>query len=198
MNRKKKKQQTDNQGKNKKKQTDNQGDTEEVDHEEEQQAVEEEIETREAEVEEASIMMQDMEQIENDLNSLQDDSDEHPFKANGIDICALAESLIKGFSPLETLTKAELASIVAKIEADEVSSQDLKGIRKKKKTLKRVKAAVLDFVQKNCFCTQFAQQKWKMGRAYQKISNSAFDVPLSMYLQISTSIQLKFDSNVFV
>ena len=46
------------------------------------------------------------------------------------------------------LTKAELASIVAKIEADEVSSQDLKGIRKKKKTLKRVKAAVLDFVQK--------------------------------------------------
>ena len=111
-------------------QTDNQGDTEEVDHEEEQQAVEEEIETREAEVEEASIMMQDMEQIENDLNSLQDDSDEHPFKANGIDICALAESLIKGFSPLETLTKAELASIVAKIEADEVSSQDLKGIRR--------------------------------------------------------------------
>ena len=198
MNRKKKKQQTDNQGKNKKKQTDNQGDAEEVDHEEEQQAVEEEIETREAEVEEASIMMQDMEQIENDLNSLQDDSDEHPFKANGIDICALAESLIKGFSPLETLTKAELASIVAKIEADEVSSQDLKGIRKKKKTLKRVKAAVLDFVQKNCFCTQFAQQKWKMGRAYQKISNSAFDVPLSMYLQISPSIQLKFDSNVFM
>ena len=116
--------------KKKKKQTDNQGDTEEVDHEEEQQAVEEEIETREAEVEEASIMMQDMEQIENDLNSLQDDSDEHPFKANGIDICALAESLIKGFSPLETLTKAELASIVAKIEADEVSSQDLKGIRR--------------------------------------------------------------------
>ena len=104
--------------KKKKKQADNQGDTEEVDHEEEQQAVEEEIETREAEVEEASIMMQDMEQIENDLNSLQDDSDEHPFKANGIDICALAESLIKGFSPLETLTKAELASIVAKIEAD--------------------------------------------------------------------------------
>ena len=195
MNRKKKKNQTDNQGKNKKKQTDNQGDTEEVDHEEEQQAVEEEIETREAEVEEASIMMQDMEQIENDLNSLQDDSDEHPFKANGIDICALAESLIKGFSPLETLTKAELASIVAKIEADEVSSQ---GIRQKKKTLKRVKAAVLDFVQKNCFCTQFAQQKWKMGRAYQKISNSAFDVPLSMYLQISPSIQLKFDSNVFM
>ena len=184
--------------KKKKKQADNQGDTEEVDHEEEQQAVEEEIETREAEVEEASIMMQDMEQIENDLNSLQDDSDEHPFKANGIDICALAESLIKGYSPLETLTKAELASIVAKIEADEVSSQDLKGIRQKKKTLKRVKAAVLDFVQKNCFCTQFAQQKWKMGRAYQKISNSAFDVPLSMYLQISTSIQLKFDSNVFV
>ena len=128
MNRKKKKKQTDNQGK--KKQADNQGDTEEVDHEEEQQAVEEEIETREAEVEEASIMMQDMEQIENDLNSLQDDSDEHPFKANGIDICALAESLIKGFSPLETLTKAELASIVAKIEADEVSSQDLKGIRR--------------------------------------------------------------------
>ena len=196
MNRKKKKQQTDNQGKNKKKQTDNQGDAEEVDHEEEQQAVEEEIETREAEVEEASIMMQDMEQIENDLNSLQDDSDEHPFKANGIDICALAESLIKGFSPLETLTKAELASIVAKIEADEVSSQDLKGIRKKKKTLKRVKAAVLDFVQKNCFCTQFAQQKWKIGRAYQTISNSAFDVPL--YLQISTSIQLQFDSIVFV
>jgi hypothetical protein len=116
--------------KKKKKQADNQGDTEEVDHEEEQQAVEEEIETREAEVEEASIMMQDMEQIENDLNSLQDDSDEHPFKANGIDICALAESLIKGFSPLETLTKAELASIVAKIEADEVSSQDLKGIRR--------------------------------------------------------------------
>ena len=184
--------------KKKKKQADNQGDTEEVDHEEEQQAVEEEIETREAEVEEASIMMQDMEQIENDLNSLQDDSDEHPFKANGIDICALAESLIKGYSPLETLTKAELASIVAKIEADEVSSQDLKGIRQKKKTLKRVKAAVLDFVQKNCFCTQFAQQKWKMGRAYQKISNSAFDVPLSMYRQISTSIQLKFDSNVFV
>ena len=133
MNRKKKKNQTDNQGKNKKKQTDNQGDTEEVDHEEEQQAVEEEIETREAEVEEASIMMQDMEQIENDLNSLQDDSDEHPFKANGIDICALAESLIKGFSPLETLTKAELASIVAKIEADEVSSQDLKGIRQKRR-----------------------------------------------------------------
>ena len=116
--------------KKKKKQADNQGDTEEVDHEEEQQAVEEEIETHEAEVEEASIMMQDMEQIENDLNSLQDDSDEHPFKANGIDICALAESLIKGFSPLETLTKAELASIVAKIEADEVSSQDLKGIRR--------------------------------------------------------------------
>ena len=116
--------------KKKKKQADNQGDTEEVDHEEEQHAVEEEIETREAEVEEASIMMQDMEQIENDLNSLQDDSDEHPFKANGIDICALAESLIKGFSPLETLTKAELASIVAKIEADEVSSQDLKGIRR--------------------------------------------------------------------
>ena len=75
------------------------------------------------------------------------------------DICALAESLIKGYSPLETLTKAELASIVAKIEADEVSSQDLKGIRRKKKTLKRVKAAVLVFVQKNCFCTQFAQQK---------------------------------------
>ena len=68
----------------KKKKTDNQGDTEEVVLEEEQQAVEEEIETREAEVEEASIMMQDMEQIENDLNSLQDDSDEHPFKANGI------------------------------------------------------------------------------------------------------------------
>ena len=61
------------------------------------------------------------EEIENDLNDLQDDSDEHPFKANGIDICALAESLIKGFSPLETLTKAKLASIVAKIEADEVS-----------------------------------------------------------------------------
>ena len=106
-------------GENRRKQ---QGDTEEVDLEEEQQAVEEEIETREAEVEEASIVMQDMEQIENDLNSLQDDSDVHPFKANGIDICALAESLIKGYSPLETLTKAELASIVAKIEADEVSS----------------------------------------------------------------------------
>jgi hypothetical protein len=139
--------------KKKKKKTDNQGDTEEVVLEEEQQAVEEEIETPETEVEEASIMMQDMEQIENDLNSLQDDSDVHPFKANGIDICALAESLIKGYSPLENLTKAELAFLVAKIEADEVSSQDLKGIRRKRKTLKQVKAAVLDFVQKNCFCT---------------------------------------------
>ena len=29
------------------------------------------------------------EEIENDLNDLQDDSDEHPFKANGIDICAV-------------------------------------------------------------------------------------------------------------
>ena len=64
--------------------------------------------------------------------------------------------------------------------------------------LKRIKAAVLDFVQKNCFCTQFAQQKWKMGRAYPKISNSAYDVPLSMYLQICISIQPKFNSNVFV
>ena len=113
----------------KKKQIDNQGDTEEVDHEEEQLAVEEEIETREAEVEEASFMMQDMEQIENDLNRLQDDSDQHPFKANGIDICALAESIIKGYSFLETHTKEELVSIVA----DEVSSQNLKGIRQKNK-----------------------------------------------------------------
>ena len=72
------------------------------------------------------------------------------------------------------------------------------GTCKRTRHQKRVKAAVLDFVEKNCFCTQFAQQKWKMGRAYQKISNSAFDVPLSMYRQISTSIQLKFDSNVFV
>ena len=96
-------------------------------------------------------MMQDMEQIENDLNSLQDDSDVHPFKANGIDICALAESLTKGYSPLETLTKAELASIVAKIEADEVSSQDLKGIRQKKKTLKRIKSNPTK-IQFQCFC----------------------------------------------
>ena len=85
-------------------------------------------------------MMQDMEQIENDLNSLQDNSDENPFKANGIDICALAESLIKGFSPLETLNKAELASIVAKIEADEVSSQDLKGIRQKKEDFEKIQS----------------------------------------------------------
>ena len=133
--------------------------TEEIDADEEQQAEEEEVEAREAEVETAAIMQQDMERVKNDLDSSQEDSNDHPFRVCGLEICSIAESILKGFTPLETLTKAELASIVAKIDADMVSSQDLKGIRRKQKTLKRLTESILDFVERNCFCTKFTQQK---------------------------------------
>ena len=50
------------------------------------------------------------------IQNVSNDSDEYPIQYGGLNLCAIAESLLKKLSPLKQLTKDEISVIRAKIE----------------------------------------------------------------------------------
>ena len=129
---------------------------EEEDNLEEKQDEEEDLEDQDL-VENVVLATGAIEQVKTDLDHAMEDSDTHPITFDGLIYCNMAESILKKLSPLDKLTKEELRTIVAKIEAEEVLSQDLKGKRKRNKTLSRLASAIVAYVEDNCWCCAFQQ-----------------------------------------
>ena len=67
------------------------------------------------------------------LQNIMNDSNTHPIQYGGLDLCGLADSLLKKLSPLDQLTENEINAIRAKIEDHEIVVAI--GKRQKKKSL---------------------------------------------------------------
>ena len=74
------------------------------------------MERRIALVENVAIANHAMSHIREGLQNVSNDSDVHPIQYGGLNLCAIAESLLKNLSPLQQLTKDEISAIHAKIE----------------------------------------------------------------------------------
>ena len=87
-------------------------------------------------------MTQDESQIQNVIES--ENTDTHPIKVEGEDICAIAEMLILCITnPLSKYSKAKIDSMLEKIAPTEV---------KKRKTARQLNLIFANYVKKNCYC----------------------------------------------
>lgn len=127
---------------------------ENLDNSEEKQEEEEAFGDRQL-LENAVLANEALNEVEEDLKNDEANSDSHPITHEGLDYCAIARSILKKLSPLDRLTKVELRSIVTKIDAEEILTQDLAGVRKRKKTLTRLGSSLVDYIRQQCWCCLF-------------------------------------------
>ena len=111
------------------------------------------MERRIALVENVAIANHAMSHIREGLQNVSNDSDVHPIQYGGLNLCAIAESLLKNLSPLQQLTKDEITAIRAKIENPD--GEIVLGRGQRKKTLKSLGNAIVGFISENCWCIAF-------------------------------------------
>ena len=110
----------------------------------EQQEIEETMDRIEI-AEEAAAMENDANQIHNLFES--PESDKHPIKVLGEDICAIGEKIMLSVgNPLSGYSKAQIQSFLEKIAPTE---------SKKKHTKRQLDRIFADFVRENCWCCSF-------------------------------------------
>ena len=123
------------------------------DNTEEKQEEEEAVERRIALVEDVVVANHAMSHIREGLQNVSNDSDEYPIQYGGLNLCAIAESLLKKLSPLQQLTKDEISAIRAKIE--DPDGEILLGRGQKRKTLNRLGNEIISFIREKCWCLAF-------------------------------------------
>ena len=111
------------------------------------------MERRIAQVENVAIANHAMSHIREGLQNVSNDSDVHPIQYGGLNLCAIAESLLKNLSPLQQLTKDEISAIRAKIENPD--GEIVLGRGQRKKTLNSLGNAIVGFIRENCWCIAF-------------------------------------------
>ena len=95
--------------------------------------------------EEAAAMENDANQIHNLFES--PESDKHPIKVLGEDICAIGEKIMRNVgNPLSGYSKAQIQSFLEKIAPTE---------SKKKHTKRQLDRIFSDYVRENCWCCSF-------------------------------------------
>ena len=87
------------------------------------------------------------------------DSNTHPIQYGGLDLCGLADSLLKKLSPLDQLTENEINAIRAKIEDHETVVAI--GKRQKKKSLVKLGSSIIDYIDQKCWCTSFQSKRYQ-------------------------------------
>ena len=87
-------------------------------------------------------------QIREGLQNIMDDSNTHPIQYGGLDLCGLADSILRKLSPLDELTENEINAIRAKIEHPEVVAAV--GKRQKKKSLVMLGRSIIDYIDQKC------------------------------------------------
>ena len=95
--------------------------------------------------------------VQEGLNNIMNDSDRHPIQYGGLNLCAIAESLLKKLSPLEQLTQDEISTIRSKVEDSDGASSS--GNKRRRKTLTRLGQSIIIYIGEKCWCTAFQRQK---------------------------------------
>ena len=103
------------------------------------------------------------------------DSNTHPIQYVGLDLCGLADSLLKKLSPLDQLTENEINAIRAKIEDHETVVAI--GKRQKKKSLVKLGSSIIDYIDQKCWCTSFQSKRYQ-SRASEIMSPDNFSVDI--------------------
>ena len=137
------------------------GDEDEVEAEdnfEEMQEDQEAVETGDM-IEAAVNSDRNSAQIREGLQNIMNDSNTHPIQYGGLDLCGLADSLLKKLSPLDQLTENEINAIRAKIEDHETVVAI--GKRQKKKSLVKLGSSIIDYIDQKCWCTSFQSKRYQ-------------------------------------
>ena len=107
--------------------------------------------------EQAAAVETDSKSIQNDLESIKLNSNQHPIKVSSIDLCQIAERLdllLNVDTLLSKLTEKENEAIFKKLEQFEMEFLD--GPEdKRKRTMKRKKELFLKYVKNNCTCVAY-------------------------------------------
>ena len=98
-------------------------------------------------------------QIREGLQNIMDDSNTHPIQYGGLDLCGLADSILRKLSPLDELTENEIYAIRAKIEHPETVAAV--GKRQKKKSLVMLGRSIIDYIDQKCWCTSFHSKRYQ-------------------------------------
>ena len=93
------------------------------------------------------------------LQNIMNDSNTHPIQYGGLDLCGLADSLLKKLSPLDQLTENEINAIRAKIEDHEIVVAI--GKRQKNKSLVKLGSSIIDYIDQKCWCTSFQSKRYQ-------------------------------------
>ena len=104
-----------------------------------------------------AAVLKDSDQIKKDLENSAMESENHPIKISGVDLCQIAERmdlLLNVDKLLSELTKKQNETIFTKLEEYENDHLDEPPI-KKKRTQKRKKDLIFQYVKKNCDCIAY-------------------------------------------
>ena len=93
------------------------------------------------------------------LQNIMNDSNTHPIQYGGLDLCGLADSILKKLSPLDQLTENEINAIRAKIEDHEIVVAI--GKRQKNKSLVKLGSSIIDYIDQKCWCTSFQSKRYQ-------------------------------------
>lgn len=109
----------------------------------------------------AAAIQKDSDQIKEDLEKSAFESDQHPIKVAGVDLCQIAERMdlmLSVDSLMEKLTPKETEAIFTKLEAFE-NSFFIEPPAKKRRTKLRKKNLIFNYVKQNCHCVAFSFYK---------------------------------------
>ena len=97
---------------------------------------------------------QDADLNQNDLETDDADSDEHPIKIGEVNLCEIAEKIdwaLNVDKQLSDLSKQQQEAILAIIEGDKYEPPV-----KRRRTMKKMKSSIFDYVRKKCYCVAFS------------------------------------------
>ena len=103
---------------------------------------------------ESAAASQDADRIQNDLETDDADSDEHPIKIGEVNLCEIAEKIdwaLNVDKQLSDLSKQQQEAILAIIEGDKYEPPV-----KRRRTMKKMKSSIFDYVKKKCYCVAFS------------------------------------------
>ena len=103
---------------------------------------------------ESAAASQDADRIQNDLETDDADSDEHPIKIGEVNLCEIAEKIdwaLNVDKQLSDLSKQQQEAILAIIEGDKYEPPV-----KRRRTMKKMKSSIFDYVRKKCYCVAFS------------------------------------------
>ena len=109
----------------------------------------------------AAAVQKDSDQIKEDLERSEFESDQHPIKVAGVDLCQIAERMdlkLSVDSLMEKQTPQQAEAIFTKLEAFEVNFLD-EPPAKKRRTKLRKKNLIFNYVKHNCHCVAFSFYK---------------------------------------